>query len=110
MQIFATTSSLTTEAALRFALTLATLYAAHSVADHWVQTHGQACGKAAPGRAGWTANLAHVTTYTATLALAWPWSDGGSASATRPVGSWPASPSKTPGSPGSNAPLGAGRA
>jgi hypothetical protein len=54
--------------AIRFALTLAVLYAGHQVADHWVQTNHQACGKAAPGWAGWRANLGHVATYTATLA------------------------------------------
>jgi len=53
---------------IRFVVTLAVLYPAHQVADHWIQTHTQACGKAAPGWAGWRANLAHVTTYTATLA------------------------------------------
>jgi hypothetical protein len=53
--------------AVRLALTLAVLYAAHQIADHWIQTHTQACGKAAPGWAGWRANLAHVATYTATL-------------------------------------------
>ncbi|WP_343983893.1 transcriptional regulator, partial [Streptosporangium amethystogenes] len=56
--------------ALRFAVALVTLYAAHQVADHWIQSHTQACGKAAPGRAGWRANLAHVGTYTVTLSVA----------------------------------------
>ncbi|MBB4920985.1 transcriptional regulator [Streptosporangium saharense] len=60
----------TTLAALRFALALVTMYAAHQVADHWVQTHGQACGKAAAGWAGWRANLAHVGTYTVALLVA----------------------------------------
>ncbi|MEO3931146.1 DUF3307 domain-containing protein [Micromonosporaceae bacterium B7E4] len=42
------------------------LYAAHQVADHWVQTQHQADCK---GRPGWTGRLAcagHVATYTAT--------------------------------------------
>lgn len=55
--------------ALRFAVTLAALYATHQVADHWVQTHRQAVRKAAPGAAGHLANLAHVATYTLTMAL-----------------------------------------
>lgn len=55
--------------AVRFAATLAALYAAHQVADHWVQTHHQATSKALPGAAGHLANIAHVTSYTATMAL-----------------------------------------
>jgi hypothetical protein len=57
-------------AALQFAVALATLYAAHSVADHWIQTDHQAVTK---GGTGWPARLAdlrHVLTYTATLAAA----------------------------------------
>lgn len=53
---------------IRLALTLATLYAAHQVADHWIQTHHQACSKSAPGRTGHLACLRHVITYTLTLA------------------------------------------
>jgi hypothetical protein len=56
--------------ALILAVTLATLYAAHSLADHWIQTDHQAVTK---GGAGWPArlaDLAHVTTYTLTLAVA----------------------------------------
>ncbi|MFF4777593.1 transcriptional regulator [Microtetraspora fusca] len=56
--------------AIRFAVTLAVLYGAHQVADHWIQTHDQACDKALPGWAGWRANLGHVATYTAILAAA----------------------------------------
>ena len=54
----------------RFAATFAALYAAHQVADHWVQTQHQADTK---GRPGWRARLAcaaHVGTYTATAAAA----------------------------------------
>jgi hypothetical protein len=54
--------------ALRFAITLGVLYAAHQVADHWIQTHHQACHKAATGPRGWLALFGHVATYTATLA------------------------------------------
>lgn len=50
--------------ALRFAVTLATLYAAHSVADHWIQTHTQATCK----ESSWRALAGHVASYTATLA------------------------------------------
>lgn len=53
-----------------FAATLVTLLAAHSVADHWIQTDKQATTK---GNSGWTGRLAdarHVATYTATLAAA----------------------------------------
>lgn len=57
-------------AAATFAAVGITLYAAHSVADHWVQTQRQAAGKAARSRAGQLADLAHVATYTATLAIA----------------------------------------
>jgi hypothetical protein len=53
-----------------FAATFAALYAAHSVGDHWVQTHGQACAKGGPGWAGRRACTAHVATLAATKALA----------------------------------------
>ncbi len=48
----------------------AALYAAHQVADHWVQTDYQAAVKARPG---WTGRLAcanHVLSYTATAVTA----------------------------------------
>ncbi|MFI7449517.1 DUF3307 domain-containing protein [Nonomuraea sp. NPDC049714] len=47
-----------------FAAVFCALYAAHQVGDHWVQTHRQACGKGAPGRAGriWCAR--HVIALT----------------------------------------------
>lgn len=54
--------------ALTFAVVLAALYAAHSVADHWVQTNKQAVAKGGGGRAGGLACLRHVLTHTATLA------------------------------------------
>lgn len=59
---------MTASAATLFAVVLATLYAAHSVADHWIQTNAQAVAKGARTRAGQLADLRHVTTYTATLA------------------------------------------
>lgn len=48
----------------------AALYAAHQVADHWVQTDRQACHKGLPGWAGRRACLAHVATYTLTCLVA----------------------------------------
>ncbi|WP_330438839.1 DUF3307 domain-containing protein [Micromonospora sp. NBC_00821] len=53
-----------------FAAVFVALYAAHQVADHWIQTQHQADHK---GRAGWVGrwNCAkHVTTYGATQLLA----------------------------------------
>lgn len=43
-----------------------TLYAAHQVADHWVQTQHQADHKGLPGWTGRLACAAHVGTYTLT--------------------------------------------
>ena len=62
--------------AAAFAAVLATLHAAHTVADHWVQTQHQADTKGPPGCPGRLACAAHVATYTATalaalLAVAW---------------------------------------
>jgi hypothetical protein len=48
----------------------AALYAAHMVADHWVQTQRQACGKGRPGWPGRRACAAHVATYTVTALVA----------------------------------------
>ncbi|PMR58470.1 transcriptional regulator [Verrucosispora sp. ts21] len=53
-----------------FAAVFATLYAAHQVADHWIQTQHQADCKGQPGWAGRLACAAHVATYTATAVLA----------------------------------------
>jgi hypothetical protein len=53
-----------------FAAVFAALYAAHQVADHWVQTQHQADTKGQPGWAGRLACAAHVATYTATGMLA----------------------------------------
>jgi hypothetical protein len=53
-----------------FAAAFAALYAAHTVADIWIQTHRQALAKAAPGLAGRLACLGHVVTLTITAAAA----------------------------------------
>ena len=52
-----------------FAAIFAVLYVAHQVADHWVQTSPQACGKKQPGWSGRLACGRHVATYTATLTV-----------------------------------------
>lgn len=58
-----------------FAATFITLYAAHLMGDHWIQTHEQALVKACVGWSGRLAAARHVATMTATklalLALAW---------------------------------------
>ncbi|MGW4466085.1 DUF3307 domain-containing protein [Micromonospora sp. NPDC004704] len=59
------TGNLATAAAVFIAL-----YAAHQVADHWIQTQHQADCKGLPGWAGRRACLAHVATYTLTGVLA----------------------------------------
>ncbi|MFI6238321.1 DUF3307 domain-containing protein [Micromonospora sp. NPDC050795] len=46
------------------------LYAAHQVADHWVQTQHQADHKHEDGWSGRWACTKHVATYTATAAVA----------------------------------------
>jgi hypothetical protein len=48
----------------------ATLYAAHQVADHWVQTQHQADYKGAGGWTGRIACAAHVASYTLTALVA----------------------------------------
>ncbi|EXG79163.1 DUF3307 domain-containing protein [Cryptosporangium arvum] len=58
------------------AVVFVALYAAHQVADHWVQTQHQADHKGRPGWVGRIACFLHVATYTATalvalLAAAW---------------------------------------
>ena len=53
-----------------FAATFAALYAAHQVADHWVQTQYQADTKGQPGPRGRAACAAHVVTYTVTCVVA----------------------------------------
>lgn len=45
------------------------LFAAHQVADHWVQTERQARDKGLPGWRGRLACLGHVATYTLTAAV-----------------------------------------
>lgn len=52
-----------------FAAYLLALLVAHTVADHWIQTHHQAMCKAKPGLVGVLACLRHVATYTATTAV-----------------------------------------
>jgi hypothetical protein len=52
-----------------FAAVFATLYAAHQVAEHWVQTHHQTLTKAAGGWPGRWACARHVATYTATAVV-----------------------------------------
>ncbi|MEU4776883.1 DUF3307 domain-containing protein [Micromonospora sp. NPDC023633] len=49
-----------------FAAVFAALYAAHQVADHWIQTDHQAAHKGQPGWAGRRACAVHVATYGAT--------------------------------------------
>lgn len=51
-------------AAAAFAAVGVTLFAAHQLADHVLgQTDRQACGKAAPGWAGWRCIAGHVGLY-----------------------------------------------
>jgi len=55
-------------AALRgatFAASFAALFVGHQLADHWVQTDGQAAAKGQPGWRGRWACTRHVLTYTA---------------------------------------------
>jgi hypothetical protein len=49
-----------------FAAVFAALYAAHQVADHWIQTQRQADRKGLPGWPGRLACAAHVASYTMT--------------------------------------------
>ncbi|MFC4910919.1 transcriptional regulator [Actinomadura gamaensis] len=56
-------------AAVVFACVFIALYAAHELGDYWLQTHGQACGKGAAGRAGRLACARHVATLTAAKAV-----------------------------------------
>ncbi|MEV0993386.1 DUF3307 domain-containing protein [Nonomuraea sp. NPDC050202] len=49
-----------------FSSVFVTLYAAHQVGDHWVQTHRQACSKGEHSRAGQRACAWHVLTLTLT--------------------------------------------
>ena len=54
--------------ALTFAVAWAALSGGHQAADYWIQTHRQATRKTMPGWPGRRACLAHVATYTLTLA------------------------------------------
>lgn len=58
-----------TSTAATFAAVFATLYVAHSVGDHWVQTSCQAAAKGSPGWAGRWACTRHVIGLTATKAV-----------------------------------------
>lgn len=49
-----------------FAAVFVTLYVAHQVADHWIQTEHQACTKGLPGWPGRLACACHVAGHTAT--------------------------------------------
>lgn len=56
--------------ALIFAVSLAVMYAAHSVADHvFGQTDHDAANKAKPGEMGWIALLSHVVKYHVVMVL-----------------------------------------
>jgi len=59
-----------TSRAARFGTVFAALYAAHQVADHWIQTDRQAATKGAPGWSGRAACARHVASYTAAAAVA----------------------------------------
>jgi hypothetical protein len=52
--------------AATFGAAFVSLFVAHQLADHWVQTDAQACRKGAAGWAGRIACTWHVVTYTAT--------------------------------------------
>ncbi|WP_335991694.1 DUF3307 domain-containing protein [Glycomyces sp. MUSA5-2] len=58
------------ETAIAFGAVAPTLYAAHAVGDHWVQSHTSACAKGTAGAAGHRACLTHVLTYLATCLVA----------------------------------------
>jgi hypothetical protein len=51
-----------------FAAVFVALFVAHSVGDHWVQTHHQSLTKGAPGWGGRLADTRHVATLTTTKA------------------------------------------
>jgi hypothetical protein len=56
-------------AAATFAAVFVTLYVAHSVGDHWVQTSCQSARKGLPGWTGRLAGARHVASLTATKAI-----------------------------------------
>lgn len=60
----------TTTALAVFAAVFCTLLAAHTFGDIWVQTHRQACGKGAPGKAGRIWCIRHVASLTITKLVA----------------------------------------
>jgi hypothetical protein len=57
------------DSAVVFAVAMATLVAAHQLADHIVQTDTDANAKAAPGLTGWRHLFIHVGTYHATALI-----------------------------------------
>jgi hypothetical protein len=59
-----------TAALAAVAAVFAALYTAHTIGDHWVQTHHQAQCKAAAGWAGRWADTKHILTLTATKLVA----------------------------------------
>ena len=61
---------MTTAAPVVFAAAFAALFAAHQVADHWIQTDAQARDKGLPGWRGRLADARHVATYTLTALAA----------------------------------------
>lgn len=58
-----------TDPAAVFAAVLTALWAAHNVADHWIQTGAQSAGKGGPGWPGRLACARHTATLTAVLAV-----------------------------------------
>lgn len=53
-----------------FAAAFAALFAAHQLADHWLQTNGQSVTKGLPGWPGRLACARHAAVVTAAMALA----------------------------------------
>jgi hypothetical protein len=56
-------------AAVTFAVVFTAYLTGHHLGDYWIQTHLQALRKSLPGWAGRRACLAHVASYTLTLAV-----------------------------------------
>jgi hypothetical protein len=73
-----------TSRAARFAAAFASLYAAHQVADHHVQSDRDAQAKGKPGREGQAACARHVASYTATAAAALAFTEKATGAGMRP--------------------------